>query len=147
MKENPHRQDLTVISLRVSPASLIGIQYLLVIARELWWTNQEWFELRWGRTIDQKLSECKGRLVHPSGKLTDYSKSGLLLQTQNKCYISLRVQIHYQKDSVVRLLRRRNLYLSLRNSNIICVKSTDRKELKAFIACRIKEDVIIHTYF
>jgi hypothetical protein len=41
MKENPHRQDLTVISFQVSPASIIGIQYLLVIVRELWWMNQE----------------------------------------------------------------------------------------------------------
>jgi hypothetical protein len=37
--------------------------YLLVIVEELWWMNQEWLELRWGRTIDEKWSQCLGRLV------------------------------------------------------------------------------------
>jgi hypothetical protein len=35
----------------------------MVISREFWWTNQEWLETRWGRTIDQKWSRCKGSLV------------------------------------------------------------------------------------
>jgi hypothetical protein len=39
---------------------------LLVIARELWWMKQERSELRWGSTIDQKWSQCKGHLVRNS---------------------------------------------------------------------------------
>jgi hypothetical protein len=45
--------------------SYFAARCLLLISRELWWTNQEWLEMRWGRTIDQKWSQCKGRLVHP----------------------------------------------------------------------------------
>jgi hypothetical protein len=39
MKEILHRQNSVAISYQVSPALLLGS--LLVIARELWWMNQE----------------------------------------------------------------------------------------------------------
>jgi hypothetical protein len=35
--------------------SCFAIKYQLLIARELWWMNQEWLELRWGHTIDQSV--------------------------------------------------------------------------------------------
>jgi hypothetical protein len=36
---------------------------LLVTASEVWCMSQERLELRWGRTVDQKCSQCMGRLV------------------------------------------------------------------------------------
>jgi hypothetical protein len=45
----------------------LGTRRLLTIARELWWMNQALLELRWRCIIDQKWSQCMGRLVrcHP----------------------------------------------------------------------------------
>jgi hypothetical protein len=37
---------------------------LLVIAKELWWMDQEGLEIRCGGTIDQKWLPCKAHLVH-----------------------------------------------------------------------------------
>jgi hypothetical protein len=61
MNEIFRRQNSPAIS---SPSfSCFAIKYLLVIPRELWWTNQNLLEKQIGSAIDQKLSRCKGRLV------------------------------------------------------------------------------------
>jgi len=58
------------------PALLLGVS--AATSRELWWMNQEWLELRWGCTIDQKLAavctdQCFGEACwHPSGTLRPY---------------------------------------------------------------------------
>jgi hypothetical protein len=41
---------------------------LLVIARQLWWINQELLEIGWGSTIDQKWLWCKGCAPPHNGK-------------------------------------------------------------------------------
>jgi hypothetical protein len=46
-------------------ARFLPIRYyvsLLVFARDLWWMDQEWLELRWGRTTDQKIVAVHGTL-------------------------------------------------------------------------------------
>jgi hypothetical protein len=45
----------------VSPTSLLGIY--TSSSREFWWMNEGWLELRRGRTIDHKWSQCWGRLL------------------------------------------------------------------------------------
>jgi hypothetical protein len=35
---------------------------LLVFAREIWWMDQQWTELRWGHTIDHKVAAVLGTL-------------------------------------------------------------------------------------
>jgi hypothetical protein len=51
---------------------------VMVIATELWWMNQEWLELRWGRTIDQKWPQCKAALcLHPFVLCGHLHKCGL----------------------------------------------------------------------
>jgi hypothetical protein len=61
MKEIFRKKNSPAIS---SPSfSCFTIWCLLVITRDLWWTNQEWLEIRLGVTIYQKWSLCKGRLL------------------------------------------------------------------------------------
>jgi hypothetical protein len=43
----------TDISRQVTPC--FATRCVLVFARELWWMNQEWLDLRWGRTIEYKM--------------------------------------------------------------------------------------------
>jgi hypothetical protein len=43
-----------------SPTLCFAISCLLVFARELWWLNQEWLELWWGRTTDYKMAAGYG---------------------------------------------------------------------------------------
>jgi hypothetical protein len=50
----------TAISCQVTRDSLLGVS--AVLARELWWMNQELLELRWGRKIDQKMAAVHGML-------------------------------------------------------------------------------------
>jgi hypothetical protein len=37
-------------------ASLLGV---CAETKELWWMNQEWLQLRWGGTVDQKLAAVR----------------------------------------------------------------------------------------
>jgi hypothetical protein len=73
MKEILRRQNYTDIPLQVS--LLRYYVPLLVIARELWWMNQEWLDLRWGSAVDQKWSQCRGPLARPPGKSNNSSSN------------------------------------------------------------------------
>jgi hypothetical protein len=61
MKEILRRQNSSAIYHHVLPASLIEVSF----SNFQRWMNQELSELKWGRIIDQKWSQCKGRLVRP----------------------------------------------------------------------------------
>jgi hypothetical protein len=55
-----------IINAHLSPSlSLLRCKvFLLVFVSDLWWLNQEWLELRWGRKIDQKIAAVHGMDVN-----------------------------------------------------------------------------------
>jgi hypothetical protein len=75
---------------------------LLVIARELWWMNQEWLELWWGHTVDQKWSQCKGRLVR--SPRNSNSAFNFMFFDCNKCYTTNSIDLYISQTLSCMLL-------------------------------------------
>jgi hypothetical protein len=59
---------------------------VLVTARELWWVNQEWLELRWGRYTGR---EIVALLVTPCATLLRNSESNVHYATLHAVYVFL----------------------------------------------------------
>jgi hypothetical protein len=78
---------------------------LLVSARELWWMNQEWLELRWGHTVNQKMATVLGTVCTiPHSNGNQYS---VALWTSKISYqlllLGFVVQSVHSKNSFVKM--------------------------------------------
>jgi hypothetical protein len=71
MTEILRRQNSRTFLANFLPTSLLRVS---AAKKCLWWMNEEWSELRWGRTIDQEMAAVRGT-VYTIPPRNSYSKS------------------------------------------------------------------------
>jgi hypothetical protein len=68
------------------PARFLLLRYPMSV-RGVWWMSQEWFEIRWRRTIDWKWSRCAP--THRSNSVSVWYNSDIHWQVSGVCWFSL----------------------------------------------------------